>query len=156
LNLGLAVKNIGPQMKFEGPGLYRRAEAVEGGRPSEYLLLQAAGYELPALVEIGLSYDYKVTDNFVAQVNGSFSNNNLYFDSYSGGVELAYTVDDLKLFGRGGYMSVPQNTDNEIFGASMGAGISYNLGGVTLVLDYAYRSVEFFDANQVFSLKFEF
>ena len=156
LNLGLAVKNIGPLMKFEGPGLYRRATPTEGSRPSEYYLLETAGYELPALVEIGLSYDYALADNFVAQVSGSFSNNNLYYDSYNGGLELSYTVDDLKLYGRGGYSSVPQNQDNEIFGATMGGGIAYNLGGVNMVLDYGYRSTKYFDANQVFSLKFEF
>ncbi|MFH1740320.1 MAG: PorV/PorQ family protein, partial [bacterium] len=156
LNLGLAVKNIGPLMKFEGPGLYRKAGVVEGNRPEEYLLLDAAGYELPALVEIGLSYDYTLADNFVAQVSGSFSNNNLYYDAYNGGLELSYKVDDLKLFARGGYSSIPQNQDNEIFGATMGAGIAYNLGGVNLIVDYGYRSVEYFEANQVFSIKFEF
>jgi len=54
-------------------------------------------------------------------VSGSFSNNNLYYDSYNGGLELSYTVDDLKLYGRGGYSSVPQNMDNEIFGATIAA-----------------------------------
>jgi len=156
LNLGLAVKNIGPLMKFEGPGLYRKAGVVEGNRPEEYLLLDAAVYELPALVEIGLSYDYTLADNFVAQVSGSFSNNNLYYDAYNGGIELSYQVEDLKLYGRGGYSSVPQNQDNEIFGATMGAGIAYNLGGVNLVVDYGYRTTKYFEANQVFSLKFEF
>jgi hypothetical protein len=38
----------------------------------------------------------------------------------------------------------------------MGGGIAYNLGGVNMVLDYGYRSTKYFDANQVFSLKFEF
>ncbi len=156
LNLGLAVKNVGPQMTFEGPGLYRRALATGGSRPDEFMLLQAASYELPALVEIGLSYDYKLTDNFNALVSGSFVNNNLHFDAYNAGIELGYVVDDLKLYGRGGYSSVPQNQDNEIFGATMGAGIAYNLGGANLILDYGYRSAEFFEANQVFSLKFEF
>jgi len=156
LNLGLAVKNIGPQMQFDGPGLNRQAQTTSGSRPSEYMLLQAAQFELPALVEIGLSYDYTLTENFIASVSGSFVNNNLYFDSYNGGIELSYTFDDLKLYGRGGYSSVPQNQDNEIYGATMGFGIGYNLGGVNLVLDYGYRTVKYFDANQAVSLKFEF
>jgi hypothetical protein len=156
LNLGLAVKNIGPQMQFAGPGLYRQADPTLGNRPSEYMLLQAAEFELPALVEIGLAYDYTLADNLNASVSGSFVNNNLYFDSYNAGVELGYSVEDLKLFVRGGYSMVPQNQDNDIYGATMGAGIMYNLGGVNMVLDYGYRQVKYFDANQVFSLKFEF
>jgi hypothetical protein len=156
LNLGLAVKNIGPQMQFDGPGLYRQAQATSGNRPAEYMLLQAAPFELPALVEIGLSYDYKLADNFNASVSGSFVNNNLYFDSYQGGIELAYTVDDLQLFGRAGYSTVPQNKDNDIYGSTMGAGIAYNLGGINMILDYGYRTVKYFNANQTVSLKFEF
>jgi hypothetical protein len=156
LNLGLTIKNIGPQMQFDGPGLYRRAAVSEGNRPPEYLLLQAATFELPALVEIGLSYDYMLADNFNASVSGSFTNNNLHYDSYNGGLELGYKVEDLTLYGRAGYNAVPQNQDNEIFGATAGFGLQYDLGGVNMVLDYGYRSVKYFDANQTVSLKFEF
>jgi len=156
LNLGLAVKNIGPQMKFGGSGLYRKANAQDGNRPVQYFLSEAASFELPALVEIGMSYDYKLGDNFTALVNGSLVNNNLYFDSYNAGLELGYTMQTLKLFVRGGYSAVPQNTDNNIYGATMGAGFSYNLGGVNFVVDYGYRSVKYFSANQAVSLKFEF
>lgn len=156
LNLGLAVKNVGPQMQFEGTGLYRQAVAPGGNRPQEFYLLQAAQFELPALVEIGLSYDYKLTDNFNALVSGSFTNNNLYFDSYNAGLELGYSFEDLRLYGRGGYSAVPQNTDNEIYGATMGFGIGYNLGGANLILDYGYRSAKYFEANQAVSIKFEF
>jgi hypothetical protein len=156
LNLGLAVKNIGPQMTFDGPGLYRKATDVSGDRPQEYYLVQAAGFELPALVEIGLSYDYKLDENFNALVSGSFSNDNLYFDSYNAGLELGYSMEGLRLFGRGGYSAIPQNSDNNIYGATFGAGIEYNLGGANVVLDYGYRTVKYFDANQVFSVKLVF
>jgi len=35
LNLGVAVKNIGPQMQYEGSGLYRDALARDGNRPTQ-------------------------------------------------------------------------------------------------------------------------
>lgn len=156
LNLGLAVQNVGPQMQFSGPGLYRQAIDVNGSRPQQYYLLNAASFELPALVKIGLSYNYNVDENFNALVSGSFTNDNLYYDSYNGGLELGYTMSDLKLFGRGGYSAVPQNSDNNIYGATYGVGIAYNLGGVNAVLDYGYRSAKYFTANQVVSIKLEF
>jgi hypothetical protein len=156
LNLGLAVKNIGPQMQFGGPGLYRKASDVFGDRPQQYYLVQAASFELPALVDIGLSYNYKLDENFNALVSGSFTNDNLYFDSYNGGLELGYSIEGLRLFGRGGYSAVPQNSENNIYGATFGAGIEYNLGGANIVLDYGYRTVKYFNANQVFSVKLEF
>ncbi|HTY38753.1 MAG TPA: PorV/PorQ family protein [Bacteroidota bacterium] len=156
LDLGLAVKNIGPQMTFSGSGLYTKALAQNSDRPVQYYLLQAASFELPALVEIGLSYNYTIADNFTALVSGSFTNDNLYYDSYNGGLELGYTIEGLRLFGRGGYSAVPQNSDNNIYGATFGGGIEYNLGGANVVLDYGYRSVKYFNANQVFSVKLEF
>lgn len=156
LDLGLAVKNVGPQMSFSGPGLLRRAVPAVGNRPVQYFTLQTASFELPALIEIGLSYDYKVAENFNALVSGSFRNDNLYFDQYNAGLELGFSVEDLKLYARGGYSAVPQNTDNNIYGATYGVGIGYNLGGTTLTLDYGYRTVKYFNANQVFSLKIGF
>lgn len=156
LDLGLAVKNIGPQMSFDGPGLLRKAVVSVGSRPVQYYSLTTATFELPALVEIGLSYDYKVAENFNALVSGSFRNDNLYFDQYNAGLELGYVVQDLKLFARGGYSAVPQNTDNNIYGATYGVGIAYNLGGANLTLDYGYRTVKSFNANQVVSLKIGF
>jgi len=156
LNLGLAVLNVGPQMTFSGPGLYRKALDVNGSRPQQYYLLQAASFELPALVEIGLSYDYKIDDNFSALVSGSFTNDNLYVDKYNAGLELGYSFEDLKLYGRGGYSAVPQASDTDIYGATYGFGINYNLGGVNMILDYGYRTVQYFNANQVVSIKLEF
>ena len=155
MSLGVAVKNVGPQMQFDGPGLYRMALAAGGNRPQQFYRLEAATFELPAVVEIGLTYKYMVADNLNLAVSGAFSNNNLYYDEYRGGLELGYTIESVQLYGRGGFASVPQDADN-IFGASFGAGIGYNLGAVNLMLDYAYRQVEFFDANQVVSLKFVF
>jgi len=156
LNLGLSVLNVGPQMQFGGTGLLRKAIDQNGSRPVEYYSLTAASFELPALVEIGLSYDYKVADNFNALVSGSFTNNNLYYDQYNAGLEVGYKMDDLRLFGRAGYSAVPQNSDNDIYGSTFGAGIEYNMGGANVVLDYGYRSAKFFNANQVFSVKLEF
>ena len=156
LDLGLAVLNIGPQMTFSGTGLYRKALDVSSERPQQYYDLQAASAELPALVEIGLSYNYMLTDNLSTLVNGSFTNNNLYYDQYNLGLEFGYTYQDLKLFARGGYSAVPQDSDNNIYGATYGFGIAYNLAGANVILDYGYRTVKYFTANQVFSVKLEF
>ncbi|MGA3243064.1 MAG: PorV/PorQ family protein [Bacteroidota bacterium] len=156
LDLGLSVLNVGPQMTFGGTGLYRKALDVTSDRPQQYYLLQAASFELPALVEIGLSYNYMIADNFNALVNGSFTNDNLYYDQYNMGLELGYVYEDMKLFARGGYSAIPQDSDNNIYGPTYGVGIGYNLGGANLVVDYGYRTVKYFNANQVFSVKLEF
>lgn len=157
LMLGVTVKNIGSQMAYDGPGLYQLAQPTQGDRPEQRLKSEAAGFELPSLVEIGLAFKQQTGENFMWVVNSSFTNNNLYLDEYRVGGELGYFMKDVQLFGRAGIGMVPEaKGDDGIFGASLGFGIAYKTGGANLGLDYAYRQAEFFDGNNVISLKFGF
>ena len=157
LNLGVAVKNIGPQMQYEGSGLYRDALARDGNRPTQKYKSETATFELPSTVEIGLGYSGTASDNMVWSVTSSFTNNNLYLDEYRVGGELGVMMQELRLFGRVGVGMVPQAEDDaNIFGSTFGFGLGYLTGGLDLSVDYAYRQVEFFDANQVISIKVGF
>ena len=157
LQLGVTVKNIGPQLRYSGSGLYRYATSSEGNRPEQRYLIQGAGFELPSLIEIGVSYVGKVRDNMVYSLNGSFTNNNLYLDEYRLGGEYGFLMKDVRLFGRAGYSFLGKASDNDrLFGATFGFGLSYDTGGVDLTLDYAYRDVKYFSSNNVFSLKLGF
>jgi len=155
LSLGVTVKNIGPQMKFDGPGFYKMAQAADDRRPQQRYRSESSAFELPSLIEIGIGYDAKFGDNLLYGVSSSFTNNNLYLDEYRLGGEIGYKLESLQLMGRAGYSAVPQ-ADENIFGASFGAGISYAAPGISITIDYAYRQVDFFDANQVVSLKLGF
>jgi len=154
-HLGVAVKNIGPGMKFDGPGLYRDALPIDGRRPIQKLKSEAGTFELPSTVEIGLAYDATLANNVMGTLSGSFTNNNLYLDEYNVGGEVSYALTNLKLFGRAGVGLVPE-ADTNIFGATFGLGLNWQATGVDVVIDYAYRQVEFFDANNVFSVKLGF
>jgi len=157
LELGVVVKNVGPQMKYDGPGLYKLALSSEGTRPTQRYKSEAASYELPSTVEIGLGYTGSVQNNIEYAVMGAFTNNNLYLDEYKVGGELGLGFESLKLYGRAGMGFVPQaETDENIFGATFGAGVHYGASGIQITVDYAYRSVELFDANNVFSVKLGF
>lgn len=159
LGLGVALKHIGTQMKFDGSGLLRDAIATGGSRPVQKYKSEAASFELPSLFEIGLSYTRPVGENLNLDLNSSFTNNNLYRDEYKIGAELGYTIEGFKLFGRAGVTMVPKISDveqDDIFGPTFGGGILTRTGGVDIIIDYAYRSVDFFDANQIFSVKFGF
>jgi len=157
LGIGVTVKNIGPQMSFSGPGLLRSATSTAERRPEQKYMIEAASFELPSLIEIGLSYGGAFQDNLMYTVNSSFTNNNLYFDEYRLGGEVGYSIENFSLFGRAGMAMTPQAEEKEnIFGPTFGFGISYGMTGMTLILDFAYRQVEFFDANQVISMKIGF
>jgi hypothetical protein len=155
LSIGLAIKNIGPGMTFDGPALYRSAVITDGDRPQQKYKVQAATFELPATVDIGLTYERNLGDNLFGSVSGAFVNNNLYYDEYRGGVELGYNLEGLQLAGRVGYLNQPK-ADENIFGMTAGFGIAYMSGSTGIIIDYGYRQVEWFAANNVFSVKVQF
>lgn len=157
LGLGVAVKNIGPQMRFDGSGLLRDGTPSGTQRPEQKVKLEAASFELPSSIEIGLSYDYLMGENYVLRGSGAFANNNLAENQYHFGGEIGYVASGLQFFGRGGY-AITENNDTDVnpFGATLGAGLVYKAPGINVTIDYAWRDVKYFDANNVFSLKLGF
>lgn len=154
LDLGVAVKNIGPQMQYGGPGLTRRGQIDDLLRPSSFYNLQAAKAELPSVIELGFAYKAAVTEESHLNLATIFQNQNLSDDEYKMGAEYAW---DNTFFIRGGYnLSKESYVDAYIFGMTFGAGINQNFDGLDFTFDYAYRDVTFFDANHIFSVKLGF
>ncbi len=155
LSIGLAIKNIGSGMTFTGPGLYVSAIDQNASRPVQKYSIQAATFELPATVDVGLTYQRSIADNFTGSVSAAYINDNLYYDEYRGGVELGYNLEGVQLSVRGGYSNAPK-ADENIFGATFGAGVSYISGTTGVTFDYGYRQVQYFANNNVFSVKLQF
>jgi opacity protein-like surface antigen len=149
-------------MKFDGPGLLQDAQPTGGLRPAQRLKLDAASFELPSSLELGLSYDYLMGEQYVVRGVGSFVNNNLAENDWRFGVEVGYTGAGVQLFGRGGYGFSETDKDangNELnpFGMTLGAGLLYNAPGVNVTVDYAWRDAgEFFSSTNVVSIKLGF
>jgi len=157
LNLGVALKNYGTQMSFGGSGLLRRATSSDGRRPEQYYKSDAASFELPSLIEMGLAYKRDLTEDLFAVVTGSFVNDNMALDQYRIGGEVGYTMDKLRFFGRGGMEFSPKSDmDEVIWGPAVGAGLYYAAPGISFMLDYAYRQTEYFNDNSMFTLTFGF
>ncbi len=155
LSLGVVVKNIGPQMKFDGSGLLNQATVAGQKRSPQSYLVQSASFELPSTFEFGMGYKRSFEGDNSVQLSTSFQNNNFSDDEYKLGLEYAY--QDI-LFLRGGYNLANKESDQRdfIFGATAGGGIHYPLGSLDLTIDYAYRAVKVFEANHVFSVKLGF
>lgn len=158
LSLGVTVKNIGPRLQYDGPALYGSSRRTDGNRPEQKYKIEASENELPSTFEIGLSYAGRYSEELDWTVLGAFVNRNLGLDEFNVGGEVGYQLPSLRLFGRGGYNLVPQAEvdEDQIFGATFGLGILYDLGGTMLHVDYAYRDVRFFQANQVVTVTFIF
>jgi hypothetical protein len=154
LKIGLVVKNLGPQMKYDGGNLYRPSLVQGSNRGTQNLLVESAGFELPSYFEIGIGYDAFVRSDHRITLGSSFENNNFSDDEYK--VSMEYAYKDL-FFARGSYQMAPTaTTEDYLFGPAFGAGIHYNTGGLDLTLDYAYRWNRYFDASNIVSLKVGF
>ncbi len=159
LSLGLAVKSIGPGLQFDGNGMLVRAEAEDTERPTSFYRVSAGTDELPSTMDIGLAYQFDMGANSNLKAAAVFSHNNYQDDLVRGALE--YNFNNM-IFLRGGYSTNVNGTEDPtgesiyIYGATFGAGFNYDLGGLVLTLDYAYRQAAFFDANNVFTLSLGF
>ena len=154
LSFGIAMKNIGPQMQYEGAGLLVQAESNDLNRPPQFYKTEAAAYELPSSFELGLAYERSFDDLNLVQLVGNYQNNNFSGDEYKLGAEYAY--DDL-FFIRGGYSYSPNVESNDyLYGLSAGLGVKYEIDDLNIMVDYAFRDVQYFDANHVFQISFGF
>ncbi len=150
LSFAITMKNIGPQMKFDGSGLYVQAASRNLTRPEQLYKIDSMPFELPSMLEIGFGYKATLNAQNVLSFAGAFQNNNYDGDMYRFGVEYSY---DNIFFVRGGYQNAPNLTnDYNIYDFAFGAGIKYNVGGMDLKFDYAYRNMKLFDASNIFTL----
>lgn len=155
LSLGVVVKNIGPQMRYDGAGLYQLADVQDQNRPPQYYKIDAAPFELPSTIEMGLGYKAPMGSEGILMVSTSYQSNNFSDDEYRLGAEYSYNNT---FFIRGGWAFAPTLPDNSkyIFGPSVGAGIQTNLGDADFGIDYAFRDTEFFAGNHIIAIRLGF
>ena len=154
LSIGVAVKNLGAPMQFDGSGLLREASVGDALRPASNYKIQASSDELPSVIEFGVGYHYRLEERNVFSFSTLFQNNNFSDDEYKFGLEYGY---DNTLFIRGGYNVAQESVqDTYIFGATAGVGVHYAFSGLDLAIDYAFRDAKFFSSNHTISLKLGF
>jgi hypothetical protein len=164
LKLGVALKNLGPNMRFSGTDAETRTQ-LGGSEPSSRdrnLQVELGSFELPSTLELGVSYDVAFGENSIMTVGGNFLNHNFGLDQY--GVAAEYNLNNT-IFLRGGYtIAYDPDTDNfmsqedeYLFGPSFGGGVNLKVSeSMRLNFDYAYRMTELFDDNQWFTLGISF
>ena len=151
LSIGIVLKDFGPSMTYGGSGLLKIVRVDDIFRD---VRIEAQPAELPTTLEIGTSYNYSLGEASSLNISGVFQSNNFADDEFRIGAE--WSMNDF-IYLRGGLPLVSEDDDNPyIFGPSFGAGISMGTGKVDLVLDYAFRNVEFLEANHIFSIHLGF
>ena len=157
LALGVAIKNIGSNMKYSGTDLLTRTDVPSSanGAPGAVYSPDTEPFQMPSYFELSVSYDVRINDMNGVMLGATFRNNNALEDQAMVGLEYrAFNV----LFLRGGYETSVKNTNTSLYGINFGAGIEYTLeNSLQVAVDYAFRSVkEFPSDNHIFTVKLGF
>jgi len=164
IHIGIALKNWGPKMRYQGDGLTRQAAVRYGSNYDLTLLNRSNSFELPALVNIGGAYDiYLMKDSTGVKkthrvtLAGTFTSNSFTYDNYLAGIE--YGWKDIVMV-RGGLL-----IEKGIFGVAtrrtvytgptMGASfeLPFTEGKSTFGFDYSYRFTNPFGGTHSFGLR---
>lgn len=154
VSFGLAVKNIGPSMRFSGSDFESFHQTSDNPQANDRSLSSlSAPFELPSYFEVGGRYEYPLENVGSLTGYGSFQSNNFNDDEFDLGAEFAYR--EIFQVRAGGAVSL--NSDY-LFGPAFGAGVTVPLGGESMMqFDYTLRTVtDYFDDNHMFGVKFIF
>ncbi len=153
LQFGVSLKNFGAQMSYGGSGLVRLEKLgnQQNNTTPNAVLIQGANYELPSLLNFGVTYTRPMGAASVTTL-ANFRSNAFAEDQYSLGLELGFQN---LLYVRGGYQYQQDIETSFYTGANVGAGLNLNLNGSPLSIDYAYRVTRLFDGGvQMFTASF--
>lgn len=156
LKFGISLRNVGAPMRFAGDGLTVTA-TPQGADQGLTVFQRSEKYELPSLVNIGISLDVVSNDNNLVTANAQFVSNSFTKDQLGAGVEAALGN---KLVLRGGYLweqgllTASQDVSTAYTGPAGGIGINLPAGGnATLKLDYSYRTTNSFNGTHTLGVK---
>lgn len=154
---GIALKNVGPRMKFKGDGLSIRGNVL-GAATQLTVEQRSADFELPTTLNIGVAYDLIINDNHRITFAGTFISNSFGKDQYIVGVE--YKMMNY-LYLRGGY-AMEKGTfkkaerTNALTGPHAGITIQAPVNkkkGSTIGVDYSYTATNPFQGIHSFGLR---
>ncbi len=156
LKFGIALKNVGTPVKFGGDGLSTRVTSTSG---YEFTVEQrSANFEMPSLVNIGVTYDIHLVKDHRVSVAATFTSNSFTQDQYALGLEYGFKN---YLMLRGGFTYEENIFDdnlrtNVFTGPAAGFTLQVPLGksGKTFGLDYSYRATNPFSGTHSFGARF--
>lgn len=159
--LGISLRNIGTPMSFGGEGLTFQTDAPDASPAYPISVGRLAeDFELPSVLNIGVSYDFYLDDEIFLRGMTNFTSNAFSTDQVGIGLELSY--NNLVTL-RGGYKTdVGADADkvaNLYTGVAAGISIDVPLKRADnrlIGIDYAYRATNPFRGTHNFTLRLGF
>lgn len=93
-HFGVSLRNIGTPMQYSGNGLSNRA-TIQGNDFAQTMQARSNSFELPSLLNIGLSQDFYFSDDEVQKLTiaGNFTSNSFSKDQYKLGAQ--YSLNEI-------------------------------------------------------------
>jgi opacity protein-like surface antigen len=156
LSLGVAIKNLGGNMKYEGLDLQQRTD-IPGATPTtggEGLFSPVVeAFQIPSYFEMSTGYEFKAGERNSLMIGTTYRNNNALEDEWMFGAEAKLSK---YFFLRGGHDLYMQNRSDSQYNWTFGGGFEYALESFHVNVDYAYRAVESFNGNNIVAVKLTF
>ncbi len=154
IKFGIALKNIGPTLKFSGDGMSFRGIIPAHNNDNDQFTVEqrSADFELPALLNIGAAYDFNINESHRITLAGNFTSNSFTKDQFIFGLEYALK-SYLMLRGAYTYEEGLTNSDERttVFtGPSAGMTVQVPLNkekGTNFSLDYSFRATSPFNGT---------
>lgn len=158
IHFGIALKNVGPRMKYSGDGLsFKTPVPSATGSQTMTVDQRAAQFELPSLLSIGAGYDFYFKQDTTAvkthriTAMGTFTSNSFEKDQFKLGLEYGWRN---MLMIRAGYTYekgiTSLDTRTSVFtGPSAGFTVELPFGKnkSTFGIDYSYRATNPFNGT---------
>ena len=154
IKFGISLKNVGPTMKFTGDGMSFRGIIPAHNNDNDQFTVEqrSAEFELPALLNIGVAYDYNIDENHRLTFAGNFTSNSFTKDQYILGME--YSLKDYLML-RAAYTYEEGITSSSerttVFtGPSAGMTVQVPLNkekGTNFSIDYSFRATNPFSGT---------
>lgn len=171
LIFGIALRNIGPAMQYEGTGFTERIEVESTGRQIS-VEQKRAEFELPSLLNIGATYffllgsveeteDGEQHSDHILSVAGTFTSNSFTKDQIIFGTEYAFMK---KFMARAGYVYESEITNadlttNMMVGPTAGATVEVPMSKKddkgTFGVDFAWRAARNFSGFYTLGVRFD-
>jgi len=161
--LGISLRNIGSPMRFGGQGLSVQRNNPDPAGGVIYDLTfdnRSADFELPSMLNIGVSYDYYVGEENYLRVLTNFTSNAFSRDQVGAGAEFTYqNLVTLRAAYKVDLGSSDDATTNIYTGLAAGFSVEvpYKKGGQNnLGLDYGFRATNPFRGSHNFTVRLGF
>ena len=138
MKIGMSISNYGTKMQMGGRDLQTQKDidaSISGNNQNINAYLATDAYDLPLLFRVGISMDVLKgygKSNLILAVDALHPNDDVESINVGGEYIFNHMVSI-----RGGYKSLFNKYSEE--GWSLGGGLNYPVGGIRLMLDYAYH-----------------